>query len=191
MKILTIMLLAFFIPQSTDAAVTVRFGAAITPGSMDSLTRNVDRAARRLRADDDREIVIHLSSEGGNLREAARFVDEARALEQNLNVMISTKVTGSCDSACTVLFTAGSRRYAKTSAKFGFHAPKIESRLPRGITSQMVMDSARNLWLQSIARVDASLAYRIQNGRYLFGEDMNYIRANNIGYGYITEFVRR
>jgi hypothetical protein len=191
MKIITLLLLCLLIPQTTHAVTVVGFSSKIRPSSIQRLTNDITRAASRLRPGASREIVIHLSSEGGILREAARFVDTAREIEQTLNIELNTKVTRSCDSACTVLFTAGTRRYARSSATFGFHAPKIESRLPRGVTAQQVMAAARNLWLGAIARVDLSFANQLEQGRYLYGEDMNEIQAGRVGYGYVTDFVRR
>jgi hypothetical protein len=53
-----------------------------------------------------------------------------------------------------------------------------------------VLTAARNLWISALARVDQRFAQRVQLGRYLFGEDMREIRADRIGYGYITDYVR-
>lgn len=78
--------------------------------------------------------VLHLDiAQGGLIGEAekAAAAIEARGLV--------TYVSGSCVSACTLLFIAGKERYLRTGAKLGFHAPRYpgvkgvppESAMPR------------------------------------------------------------
>jgi hypothetical protein len=69
--------------------------------------------------------IVHLNSVGGRIEEAQRIGDLIR--ERKLD----TYVSGSCLSACTIVFLSGKNRFITQSAKIGFHQPDFP-----GLTSE-------------------------------------------------------
>ncbi len=61
--------------------------------------------------------VLHIDSGGGRFVEAERMADLIRARR------LSTYVSGTCASACTLVFPAGRERWLGSKAQLGFHAP--------------------------------------------------------------------
>jgi hypothetical protein len=60
--------------------------------------------------------VIELDSPGGRLKEAETLAAVVRAKGPH------TRTTGACESACTLIHMAGSRRQVQPGAKLGFHS---------------------------------------------------------------------
>lgn len=60
---------------------------------------------------------VRLNSNGGRIAEAQKISDLIRARG------LSTYVTQSCVSACTIIYLGGKQRYLFTTAKLGFHQP--------------------------------------------------------------------
>lgn len=180
--------LAFLFSLSLPAlaASHVSFWQEITPDSMNKLVRNIEKATSKLKPTDERVIVIDLSSGGGNLYAAFKFVNDTPALESRLGIEIDTRVSSTCESACTVLYTAGRKRLARRGASFGFHSPAIASRVPRGVSRSAVLESARARWLAAISRVDAALAYEIDRRNLLMDEEMSYVSGRSLDGGYVT-----
>ena len=103
------------------------------------------------------------------------------------DVKIHTKVSwGNCESACTVLFTAGEKRIASRRSRFGFHTPAIQSYIPEGTSRDEILTDARRLWIYAIAKVDVQVASMIESKGYLFDEDFTYIDADELDTGYVT-----
>lgn len=68
------------------------------------------------------QIEVDLDSHGGNIGAAEQMVDElAQARTRYGNVPILTLVTGTCSSACTVIFAAGQYRWKKPGAHMAVH----------------------------------------------------------------------
>lgn len=186
----TLMLALIFSVSSTFALAqtSVSFSGKIDKSSLNSLERRVVKAISKIKPEKARVIVINLDSGGGDLQQANKFVQTARALEIAHNVTINTKVSSwaTCESACTVLFTAGSERIAGHRASFGFHTPKVESSLPRGVKEEEILTMARRLWINAIARVDHQAASLVESRGYLFDQEMQYLEADQLDTGYVT-----
>lgn len=60
--------------------------------------------------------VLELDSPGGRLKEAERLAAVVRGKS------LRTRTTGACESACTLLHMAGSRRQLQPGGKLGFHS---------------------------------------------------------------------
>lgn len=179
------------LPSSpTAAAVLVSYSSSITQDSLDNLSESIARAARSLRADSERVVVVVLSSPGGDLQKAIRYAQQiGPEVAQSVGVRLDTRVNNgaSCDSACTALFTMGAQRTAWRNSKFGFHSPQIESRLPAGMTRTYVLNYVRNLWIDAVARVDPGLAAQIESRRYLMRVDMHYLSGRAVSGGYVND----
>ncbi len=182
----TLLTLSLGFVLQAQAATSVRFSSTITSSSLSGLKNDISRAANRLQENDERVIIIDLSSGGGDLQASLRFVGEVYSLASRLGVQIDTRVTSSCESACTILYTAGQNRLASRSAQFGFHSPKIESRIPSGMNRADLLDRFRRDWLNAIGRVDGGLAYQLEDRGFLLRDDMQYISASRARGGYVT-----
>jgi len=168
----------------------VSYSSSITQNSLNNLSDSIARAARAMRPDSERVVVVVLSSAGGDLQKAIRYAQQdGPELAQRVGVRLDTRVNNyaSCESACTVLFTMGARRTAWRNSKFGFHSPQIESRLPAGMSREYVLDYIRNLWTDAIARVDPGLARQIESRRYLMRVDMQYLSGRAVSGGYVND----
>lgn len=181
------LLITLFISQTTIAEDSVYFGSTITSSSLKSLEKSMVRSIRRMDRNEPRVLTLILSSDGGEIYPAIRFVDKVASLERQHNVQINTQVQGSCDSACTILFTAGRERIASRYSRFGFHSPQVEGRLPRGRNRQEVIASAKAAWVRSIARVDSHLAYELERGSDLDRENFRTYNGRQLySSGYVT-----
>lgn len=83
----------------------------ITGGFKYGLTQDVERL---LQATPNLK-VIHLDSTGGRIAEAEKLFYFIR--ERNIQTIVANK----CASACTIAFLGGIKRWARASAKLGFH----------------------------------------------------------------------
>lgn len=172
---------------SAFSKTKVSFSGEITKDSIASLERRIAKAAHKIKPGKAREIVISLDSGGGDLQAANKFIKTAKTLSVTHDVKINTQVSwGSCDSACTVLFTAGEERIASRRASFGFHTPDIKSKIPKHMSREEILTMARQLWINAIARVDFQVASMIESKGYLFDEDFSYLDADELDTGYVT-----
>ncbi len=163
------------------AETTIRFGGDITPRSINSLITKISKELAK-----DSVVNVELSSGGGEIGAALDFVNRV----QRLNGTVNTVVNSSCESACTIMFTAGYERRASSFAQFGFHAPAIASRVPRGMSREVVLQRAKDRWMGAIARVDGRAVYLIESRRMLDDENMSYLRARDLTSGYVTRIMR-
>ncbi len=85
------------------------FFGGIRIGATEALRAVLDR--------NPRVHVLHIDSGGGRFVEAERMADLVRARR------LSTYVSGTCASACTLVFPAGRERWLGSKAELGFHAP--------------------------------------------------------------------
>lgn len=151
------------------------------------LEKRITKIASEISLDMPREIIVLLDSGGGDLEAANDFVTTARQLSERHNVKIHTQVKrGSCESACTVLFTAGDERIASRRASFGFHTPGIKGKVPGHTSRSEILAKGRKLWIDAIARVDYQFALMIETKRFLFHEEFSYVWARELNTGYIT-----
>lgn len=176
----------FISSLTVQAEVKIRFNDQIDQVSLSRLEKNVLKAAAKFKLDQDRTIVLNLNSGGGDLYKTLDFVSRMRQYEGTLGVKIHTRVTSSCESACTVLYTAGSVRRASRYAQFGFHSPAIASRVPRGMSRTQIIEHARDRWISAIQFVDAQLATDLMTKGLLLNDEMTYINAGHLLYGYVT-----
>lgn len=178
------------LPTIARAERSVRFNGTITQDTLRNLSSNITREARKLGPDEPREVIIDLNSGGGLLLPALDYVHEINFLERSLRIDISTRVRSECESSCTVLFTAGARRMARARARFGFHSPKIESRVRRDQDPEAILEEFRRLWLQAVGRVDPTVANLLRQRNLLYGDNMRTIRAEELSSGYVSEIIR-
>lgn len=186
MKLITILFLSS-LSFSALSSSKVSFNGEITKHSIVSLEKRIIKAANKIKPGKAREIIINLDSGGGDLQAANRFVGTAKRLSVTHDVKIHTRVSwGSCESACTVLFTAGEKRIASRRSSFGFHTPAIKSRIPHGTSRDEILTMARQLWINAIARVDYQVASMVESKGYLFDQDFTYVSADELDTGYVT-----
>ncbi len=174
--------------QSAFSEVPVNFSDEITPRTLSRLESNIRKAAGKMKAGDERRIVIDLSSGGGNLYAALSFVRRINQISGGSNVVIDTRVRSSCESSCTILFTAGNQRRAGRGATFGFHSPAIGSRVPRGMNREMIIEEARRVWLEAIGAVDPGLSFTLERRRMLLRDEMTFLSRSSLTGGYVTDF---
>jgi hypothetical protein len=186
MRIL-IIIFFIFVGQSALAEVRISFSSEITPRTLTRLEENIKKSALKIRAGQERKIVIDLSSGGGNLYAALSFVRRINDISSLNNVVIDTRVHSSCESSCTILFTAGAQRRATKRADFGFHSPAIASKVPRGMNRKLIIDEARRVWLEAISIVDPTLAQKLENRRLLMNDTMIYLKRSDLNTGYVTD----
>ena len=149
----------------------------------------IDKATQKNKGT-KQKIILSLNSGGGDINETIRAVKYIRELNQDPMIEIHTKLYAynDCESACTILFTAGSKRLADERAKFGFHSPKFERGNRNGLTSKEIEERYRNIWFSYIAMVDPSSAENIRNRGYLLHPPMTYVSARDLNSGYVTDY---
>lgn len=184
-----LILLALIQTFTALAQETVKFRGEITEKSLARLDKKITEAVARLPMDGDRRIILNLSSGGGNLFATLRFNDRMRASARALNFELHTLVTSNCESSCTVLYTVGSHRLAGKRGRFGFHSPKIESRLPKGVRKEDVLRNARARWMAAVKEIDPTLAEELDRKRFLYYDDMSYFSSRELLTGYVNELI--
>ena len=189
MRILNFLMLVFFC-HSALAGVSVSFHGEITQRSLSQLQEKIEKAALKLRNDEERVVILDLNSGGGNLYATLSFLDSIRIKASKLNITLQTRVKSACESSCTVLFTVGEKRMAGKRSKFGFHSPDVVSRLPRGLRRSDIIEEARDRWLIAVAKVDPALAIEIESRALLLDPEMSYLSGKDLMSGYVTELVK-
>ncbi len=173
-----------------DISEKIFFSGEINKSGVDRLIKRLNKYLD-LHPNQDLNITITLDSGGGNVNEALRAIREIDRLNRRPMIQIDTKVGShnSCESACTLLFTAGEKRYASERAKFGFHSPKFV-RGDRGDRSRAdIEEHYRKIWLKQIRSVDTTAAQMIQDHEYLQDYSMSYVRARELTTGYVTDLL--
>lgn len=173
-----------------DISEKIFFSGEINKSSVDRLIKRLDKYLD-LHPNQDLNITITLDSGGGNVNEALRAIREIDRLNRRPMIQIDTKVGShnSCESACTLLYTAGEKRYASERSKFGFHSPKFVSG-DRGDRSRADIEELyRKIWLKQIRSVDNTAAQMIQDHEYLLDYNMSYVRARELTTGYVTDLL--
>ncbi len=133
------------------------------------------------------EIKVELSSDGGDLGQAFRFVRELRALNSKGN-HIMTSVKNFCGSACTVMYLGGIQRWACPGARFMFHSPRVTK--GQGLNNSEIKaleDRYRVRWLKEIERVDPELAIWLEEERAFYSDHETIRRGNKLDTGYVTD----
>ena len=165
------------------------FRDEITASSIDSLLRKIDKAVQKNKGS-NLVITLSLDSGGGNINETIRALNKIRELNQDPLIEINTKVgSGSCESACTILYTAGEKRLATKHAQFGFHSPKFQSGNKGGLTKRDIEERYRRIWLGYVSAVDQNAATIIKDRRYLMDEEMSYMSGKELNHGYVTDII--
>ena len=182
-----ITLLILLSTQTVFAEVKVRFSSEITPKTLGKLEDSIKKESLKIPVGGERKVVIELSSGGGNLYAALSFVRRINDISAANNIVIDTLVRSSCESSCTVLFTAGNQRRAARGAQFGFHSPAIASKVPRGMNRKMIIDEARRVWLEAISLVDPTLSLTLEKRKMLMDEEMIYLSRKELNTGYVTD----
>lgn len=161
----------------------------ITASSIDSLLRKIDKVVQKNKGS-NLVITLSLDSGGGNINETIRAVNKIRELNNDPLIEINTKVSyGSCESACTILYTAGEKRLATKHAQFGFHSPKFQSGNKGGLTKRDIEERYRKIWLGYVSAIDQNAATIIKDRRYLMDEEMSYMSGKELNHGYVTEII--
>lgn len=173
-----------------DVSKNIYFSGEINESSVNRLIKRLNKLIED-NPNQDLSITITLDSGGGNVNESLRAIREIQRLNRNPLVQIDTKVGSfnSCESSCTLLFTAGHKRIASERTKFGFHSPKFV-RGDRGDRSREDIENLyREIWLKQIRAVDPTAAAMIKDHEYLLDYDMSYVRARELTTGYVTDLL--
>lgn len=181
--LLFFLILMFSIPSL--AKVKLSFEGEIDSDSLASLEKRILKEAGKMKPDSDRIIEITLDSGGGDLLKTFASVRRIRAFESSLNIRIHTRVWSNCESSCTVLYTAGSIRTAGRWAKFGFHSPKIASKVPANLSRTQIIEDARIRWISAISEVDSQLGVELERRGLLLRDRMTYLRSRDLLHGYV------
>jgi hypothetical protein len=161
----------------------------ITASSIDALLKRINKVIEKNKGN-QLVITLSLDSGGGNINETIRAVNKIRQLNNNPLIEINTKVSsGSCESACTILYTAGEKRLASKYAQFGFHSPKFQSGNKGTMTKKEIEDRYRNIWLGYVSAIDQNAATIIIDRRYLMDEEMSYMSGKELNQGYVTHII--
>lgn len=188
MKKFILFSLLLIISAASLADERVAFSKEITERSIKSLEKSILKKIKKIKPDENRVLVIDLASNGGDIQAAINFVKRVEEISTLNNVEINTRVNnGKCESACTILFTAGHKRIAYKKSYFGFHAPTLQSKLPAGKTLEEVLEWARSIWINAIAAVDNQLPYVIKERELLYSKKMIYLRGHELTSGYVNE----
>lgn len=165
------------------------FRDEITASSIDSLLRRIDKVVQKNKGS-QLVITLSLDSGGGNINETIRAINKIRELNKDPLIEINTKVSyGSCESACTILYTAGEKRIATKHAQFGFHSPKFQSGKLGTMTKKEVEERYRRIWLGYISEVDQNAATIIKDRRYLMDHEMSFMSGKELKNGYVTDIL--
>jgi len=170
--------------------VKIGFSSAIDKNSMDRLIKNIEKAMEKNTAR-PLEIVLDLGSGGGDINQTIRALNYIRQINTTLDIEINTRVGSwsSCESACTILFTAGKKRFAAERASFGFHSPKFERGDREGISIKDIEERYRKIWLGYVSQVDPVVANEIELKHYLMDPEMSYMSGRELHTGYVTDLL--
>ena len=168
----------------------LHFPGDINVSSIKRLIKRIDKALLK-NSGTKKELIISLSSLGGEMNQAILATKYIRKLNSNPQIEIHTSVSGhsSCESACTLLYTAGEKRFASYGSRFGFHSPKFKSGKLNGMTRAEVEELYRKIRLDYISWVDKITAEMLQDNRYLFDDEMRYIIGRDLTSGYVTDLI--
>lgn len=183
----------FLISNLLLAQDTVDFKGTIDKDSVDKIIQRIVHSLDQQTEDLDKAVIIRLDSSGGNIEQARRLVREIKRLNlephTSIHTMISTR-RKNCESACTIIFTAGKERYAHIKARFGFHSPRYQRGAPRGTNIRELEQRYRDIWLSYIADVDEYFAQTIDDKRWLYRDRMSYAESQDAYPGFVTELIR-
>lgn len=176
--------------EVVETKTKLSFSGYINQSSISRLIKKIDKAVAKNKGT-KQIITISLNSGGGNINEAIKAIQYIRNLNNDPLIEINTKVSSfsDCESACTILFTAGEKRLASERSEFGFHSPKLEKGKIEGMTRDEIEERYRQIWLRYIAMVDQTVASRVESSRYLYDDDMSYISGRDLATGYVTDFL--
>jgi hypothetical protein len=135
------------------------------------------------------KINIKLRSLGGEIYWAYDMVNYIKKLNEDPNIEINTHVTSSCESSCTILYTAGENRYAHKNARFGFHKPTFQSGKTNGKSPKQIESQFRSLWIKMISKVDKEASEFLANNNYFDEDEMRYLKSKELLSGYVTEVI--
>lgn len=139
----------------------------------------------------DKVVRIELNSIGGDLPAAIETFEYLRGLSAQ-GVSVITVVREECSSSCTVLFAAGQKRMALSSATFLFHRVEVSGTAsPANLARARVEYASR--WLETIAWADSKLAQDLSywhiftklHGSY----ETTARRLVRGGYSYVTDLL--
>jgi ATP-dependent protease ClpP protease subunit len=173
--------------EQTESKIT--FSGVIDKRSINRLISRIDKAIEKNKGT-QQKIILSLDSTGGDINETIRAVKYIRELNQDPLIEIHTKLlsNNNCESACTILFTAGEKRFAGERAKFGFHSPKFQRGDRNGMSKKEIEEIYRNVWFNYISQVDPSTADVLRSRGYLLHQWMSYLPARELSTGYVTDY---
>ncbi len=124
------------IPLDDSGKVLIAAVGEIVPGDLDRLAAYVGTLPAA-----DRIVGFALDSPGGNVVEASKIADAIRLAQATVGVMGQAK----CASACFLIFAAGGRRLAETTALIGVHSASeagAETQTSMAMTTVMAREAA-------------------------------------------------
>lgn len=169
---------------SAFAEKSIKFSGRINPSKVDRLLGSINRAL----GEGETDIMITLNSEGGNLGSAFKATRTIKRLNRG-GANIQTKVVRYCGSACTVMFTAGAKRWARTGARFMFHSPKVESGGLSKVEKRKIEARYRRTWLNSIRSVDYNTYQWLVDEGALESDRETTVSARRLATGYVSHFL--
>lgn len=187
---LALSIIGFSFTAFAKPQVKVTFTSQITKSSMDRLIKDFEKAMTK---NEERPLTItlNLGSGGGDINQTIRVINYIRQINTTPDITINTSVGSwsSCESACTLLYTAGKKRFAAERAQFGFHSPKFQKGDRGGLTIRQVEDHYRKVWLNYVAMVDPVVANEIQIRKFLMDDEMSYMSGRDLNTGYVTDLL--
>lgn len=172
---------------------SIEFKGLINKNSVSRTIRRIGQSLEHQRTLPEKIIILKLDSTGGDIEQARRFVREIKRLNLEPDISIHTMVSSrrkNCESACTIVFTAGKERLAHINSRFGFHSPRYQRGAPRGTNIQEIEEKYRSIWLSYIEPIDEHFAALIKGERWLYRDRMSYVNAQDAYPGYVTEIIR-
>lgn len=170
--------------------VKIGFSSEINESSMNGLIKNINKAMTK-NTERPLTITLDLGSGGGDINQTIRAMNFIRQINTLADVTINTRVGSwsSCESACTLLFTAGKKRFAGERAQFGFHSPKFERGDRQGMSVKDIEAKYRKIWLDYISQVDPVVANELEIKHLLMDYEMSYMSGRELNTGYVTDLL--
>jgi ATP-dependent protease ClpP protease subunit len=158
-------------------AKTINFKGVVTQSSVEKLVKQVNKAAGG-----GEQIEISFNSVGGDMQAAVYGYEEL--LKYNVN----TYAAKECSSACTILFAAGVKRSAKSSADFMFH--KVGVKITKGGSTSEKVKAYREhfagIWLDVVRTVSPALSDELEKDETLIKGEKTYHKKVLRQYNYVN-----
>ena len=159
-------------------AGSVSFYGEINPYSVRTMAAKIEKQLWS----GDNDIVLHLESNGGEIPSALALANLLRSITESGRRVV-TYASSYCESACTIIFAAGSVRIARPDAEFYFHSVGVQG---AGKKRNEVQKTWSEVWLGQVGLVDERLADELNNNNITvgWGKERTYTAKELIDHGY-------